>query len=310
MDVINEASLKRAILKLLVEDEEFRVSLLSALDWESIRWGIKELRERAEEHDRKFNEILAQIREIQRVQAEHTRILEEHTKRLEEHDRKFNEILAQIREIQRVQAEHTKRLEEHDRKFNEIIAEIREIRRIQAEQARILEEHGRLIEGLREEVADLRRRVEITIGSMGRRWGRDLEMTVLRIFRRALEERGVEPGRVERLRIQDRDGSITGYAGRRVEVDFCVSDETFTLVEVKSHANLDHVEWFHQVSLWVERALGRRVDRLLVAVNVDDDALDRARELGIDVVYGNVIPAPEGGEEPEREASAGGRREE
>jgi hypothetical protein len=36
-----------------------------------------------------------------------------------------------------------------------------------------------------------------------------------------------------------------------------------------------------------ERILGRKADRLiLVAVNIDREALERARELGVDVVYG------------------------
>jgi post-segregation antitoxin (ccd killing protein) len=40
----------------------------------------------------------------------------------------------------------------------------------------------------------------------------------------------------------------------------------------------------------VERILGRKADRLiLVAVNIDREALERARELGVDVVYGGVV---------------------
>jgi len=53
---------------------------------------------------------------------------------------------------------------------------------------------------LREEFIQLSRRVEVTIGSMGKRWGMDLERTVLEIFRKVLEERGIEPGKVEKFR--------------------------------------------------------------------------------------------------------------
>ena len=42
--------------------------------------------------------------------------------------------------------------------------------------------------------------------------------------------------------------------------------------------------------LIVERILSRRVDRLvLVAVNIDAEALVRARELGIDVIYSSAV---------------------
>jgi len=72
-----EAELKSRILRLLEEDREFRLSVAGLV-------GFKEVLERLEEHDRKFDEILG---------------------RLEEHDRKFDEILG--------------RLEEHDRRFEE-----------------------------------------------------------------------------------------------------------------------------------------------------------------------------------------------
>jgi hypothetical protein len=41
-------------------------------------------------------------------------------------------------------------------------------------------------------------RVEVTIGSMGRRWGEDLERMVLEIFKEALEKRGIEPKKLKR----------------------------------------------------------------------------------------------------------------
>ena len=85
-----------------------------------------------------------------------------------------------------------RRLERHDRKFNKIVNEIKK---------------------LREDFNKLSMRVEVTIGSMGRRWGEDLERMVLEIFREALEKRGIEPGKVEKLRFTDRDGSITGVRG-------------------------------------------------------------------------------------------------
>ncbi len=47
------------------------------------------------------------------------------------------------------------------------------------------------------------KRIEVALGSIGRRWGRDLEKMVLEIFREALERRGIEPGKVERLTLED-----------------------------------------------------------------------------------------------------------
>jgi hypothetical protein len=128
------------------------------------------------------------------------------------------------------------------------------------------------------------KKIEVTLGSIGR--GRDLEKMVLEIFKEALERRGVEPGRVEKLTLGDEEGV-------RLEIDVYIHDGKAYLIEVKSRAELAHVEWFSQKAKLAAEALakqGKKVERLiLVAVHVDEEALERARQLGIDVIYGNVL---------------------
>jgi len=59
---------------------------------------------------------------------------------------------------------------------------------------------------------------------------------------------------------------------------------------VKSNTELDHVEVLPTKGKVVERVLGKRVEEMiLVTVNVDREAYDRAKELGIEVICGNVI---------------------
>jgi len=130
------------------------------------------------------------------------------------------------------------------------------------------------------------KKIEVTLGSIGRRWGRDLEKMMLEIFRETLERRGIEPGRVEKL-------TLEGKEGVRLEIDVYIHDGGAYLIEVKSRSELAHVEWFSQRARLAAEALakqGRKVERLiLVAVHVDEEALERARQLGIDVIYGNVL---------------------
>ena len=133
---MSSAELKRRILRLLREDEEFRYAVLGMV-------GYGELLKRAEEHDRKFNEILARLEEHDRKFAEIIAKLEEHSKRFEEHDRKFNEILARLEEHDRKFEEIVARLEEHDRKFAEIMARLEEHDRKFEEIMARLEEHDR-----------------------------------------------------------------------------------------------------------------------------------------------------------------------
>jgi len=189
-------------------------------------------------------------------------------KRLEKHDKKFVMILKRLREHDKKFTEVLTRLEEHDKKFSEILNEIKQ---------------------LREDFKRLSTRVEVTIGSMRRRWGEDLERMVLEILKEALKKRGIEPGKVEKMRFVDEDGKITGIRGRIVNID-SIKDEKLYLIEVKSRAELDHVEALLIKAEAVEKFLKRKVDKIiLVAVNVDREAYNRAIDLGIDVICGNVI---------------------
>ena len=158
--------------------------------------------------------------------------------------------------------------------------------------SKLLEEHSKLMERHEKRLEELARAVgelKVAVGSLGRRWGRDLERTVLELYRHALEERGVEPGRVEKFVYTDVDGRFY-RRGARIEVDVYIHDGGMYLVEVKSHAELDDVEWFYEKAGIVEKILRRKAAKLIiVAVNIDKEALQRAQELGIEAVYGAVI---------------------
>ena len=108
---------------------------------------------------------------------------------------------------------------------------------------------------------------------------------VLELFREALERRGVEAEKVEKLALKTDVGAI--------DVDIYIHDGKGYLIEVKSVAYGDDVGWFAwRAKLAAEELArqGKRVERLiLVAVHIDKEALERARQLGIDVIYGNVL---------------------
>jgi len=224
LDVVE---LKKRVIELLREDEEFRLAVAGLLNLNTILLELKKLRE-------DFN-----------------RLVELEEKRWEENNKRWEE--------------NNKRWEEARKRFEAIEVELARLSKAVAE-------------------------VEVVLGSIGRRWGRDLEKAVLEIYRHALEERGIEPGKVEKFVYVDSEGKYY-KKGARVEVDVYVHDERLYLIEVKSHAEYEDVEWFHDVSKIVEKVLGREADKLiLVAVHIDEEALKRARELGMDVIYGAAIP--------------------
>jgi len=229
------------------------------LDWQRLEEVVTRaiLRARSEEM-REMAEAVKLLASYMREGFEGTfKILEKHSQLLEEHSKLLRE--------------HSKFLEEHTR--------------ILEEHSKTLEGHGRRLEELTRAVGELK----VAVGSLGRRWGRDLERTVLELYRHALEERGIEPGRVEKFIYTDVDGRFY-RRGARIEVDVYVHDEKVYLVEVKSHAELEDVEWFYDKAGIVEKILGRKAEKLIIAaVNIDKEALERARQLGIDTIYGTVI---------------------
>jgi hypothetical protein len=141
------------------------------------------------------------------------------------------------------------------------------------------------IEEMRRTYDERLKRLEVTLGHLGGRWGRDLEKVVLELFKEALERRGVEAERVEKLVLKTDVGAI--------DVDVYIHDGRGYLIDVEAVAYGDDVGWFAwRAKLAAEELArqGKKVERLiLVAVHIDKEALEKARQLGIDVIYGNVF---------------------
>jgi hypothetical protein len=171
--------------------------------------------------------------------------------RLEEHDKKFVTI--------------EERLEEYDKKFNAILEELKGLRLVTDE-------------------------ISVTIGSLTRRYGKDLEKTILKIYKDQLIQMGINPDNAKRFRYIDKEGKY-GIKGKEYEFDIVVSDDAIDVIEVKTHASKDDVEWFNDKVERVKSEFGKPIRRkVMVAVHIDEDALDRANELGINAIYGHVIP--------------------
>jgi len=128
-------------------------------------------------------------------------------------------------------------------------------------------------------------RIEASLGSLGGRLGIDLERAILNIYRDVLEKMGVEPGRVERISYKDIDGRYY-RKGARLELDIYIHDSGASFIEVKPLADINDVEWFQQRCEIFEKILGKKPSRkILIAINILSEALERARELGIEVIY-------------------------
>ena len=241
----------------------------------SIDWGkLEEVVERA----------------VKRARAEELRDVAEAIKTLAEYVKKGFDI---IEEHSRVLAEHSRVLAEHSKRIEELSKRVEEHSKVLAEHSKRLEELTRAVQEQGRRIEELARRVgeqSAALGSIGRRWGRDLEKMVIELYRHVLEERGIVPEKIGRFTYVDTDGRYY-VKGSRIEFDIYIHNDKVYLVEVKSHADIEDVEWFYKRAEIYEKIRGRRPDKLvLVAVHIDEDAYERAKELGIEVIYGAIIP--------------------
>ncbi|MEM4465595.1 MAG: DUF3782 domain-containing protein [Ignisphaera sp.] len=161
------------------------------------------------------------------------------------------------------------------------------------EHSKRLEELTRRVEELTLTVANLAKavvEVKIAVGSFTGRVGLDLEKTVFNLYRDVLLTLGIRDiEKVDRFIYRDVDGRYIGKGGR-IEVDIYIHNNNTYLIEVKSLAQEEDVDWINKKFEIVTQILNRTPTRkIIIAVNITRDALKRAHELNIDVIYGAVI---------------------
>jgi len=190
--------------------------------------------------------------------------------------------LSELREVLKKQSEHVSALSENVENLSKQVASL-------SDQVTALKEG---VAAFSREVGDLKATVaklNVTVGSVGRRFGLDLERTVLNLYKDALAALGLEEEKVEKLTLEDVDGRLY-KKGARLELDVYVHDQKVYFIEVKSLVELDDVEWFDEKCRIFEKALGVKPERkVLVCLNATKEAVARCSELGIDIVYGRVL---------------------
>src|SRR5579875_1185105 len=165
-------SVKEEFLRLLKEDEEFRLAAAGLL-------GYTEIIKRLDDNEKRMDAVLAEIVRLREDFNREVRLLHEDFNRLSEEQTKLRQ------DFNRLSEEQTKLRQD----FN----------RLSEEQTKLRQDFNTEVSLLHEDIRRLNDRLEVTLGRMGRRWGADLERTLLGTFREVLEREGIEPGRVERF---------------------------------------------------------------------------------------------------------------
>ncbi len=232
---------KKSFLKMLEEDEEFRLAVAAKI-------GLLEILKKLEEHDRKFNEILEELRK--------------HRMKLEEHDRKFDEIEAEIRRIWEELRKHSEILEQHSKMLEQHSKILEQHTEMLEKHTRILEQHTRML------------------GSLGSDIGALTEATLSRFIRDDLLDeirlRGEKLVYIKRMHL------INSY-----EVDLYIeTDKTIYIVEVKTRPSIEDIGKLLRIKEYLKDETSKPVKLILATLKAKTtmDVLSEARKAGIELI--------------------------
>ncbi|ADM27399.1 Protein of unknown function DUF1626 [Ignisphaera aggregans DSM 17230] len=190
------------------------------------------------------------LEELRKLREDFNRFVVEQEKRWEENNRRWEEVYKRFEHIETTLAIHTKNLEQ----LTKAIGELKSF-----------------------------------VGSIGRRWGRDLEKMILELYRDIVKGFGIDIERIEKVYFRDYDGKYL-QRGARIELDIYMSNSIVYLIEVKSLVEEEDIEWFNKkCEIFAKEKNISNYKKLVIAINITKEALERAKELGIETIYGSVI---------------------
>ncbi len=226
---------------------------------------LAELRQLREDSERRWQEML---RRLEAAEQAWQRKWEENQRRWEEQQRRWEENQRRWEEQQRKWEENQRRWEEQQRKWEE--------------QQRKWEENQEILRELMREIKRLDRRIDITIGALGARWGLHAESAFRNALAAILQE--VAPG-VQVLRVVEWDdrGEVFGRPDQ-VELDLILKNGDLIIGEIKSSMSKADMYSFERKARFYERRHKQKAKRLMViSPMVEPQAHEVARQLGIEV---------------------------
>jgi hypothetical protein len=282
------------MLRLLKEDEEFRYAVAGLLGLEEIlkrldrnEQELVRLREDMAKMFEKHEERFARIEEeIGRIWREIAKLREDMIKGFERHDLELARLREDMvkgferhdREIERLREDMIKGFERHDA----------ELAKLREDMVKGFERHDREIQRLTEEMNKLREDmtkgfelVNRHISAIGARWGIMAEDAFREGLRGILEkEFGVK---VDRWIARDEDGMVYGFSSV-IEIDIAIKDGKTMLIEISSSVDKSKVAAFLRKAQLYEKKTGIKPERLImVTPYADEDAIEAAREVGVEV---------------------------
>ncbi len=186
--------------------------------------AINEHSKAIQELQKAVNENSKAIQELQKAVNEHSKVLEEHSKAIQELQKAVNEHSEAIKSLQNAVNENTKAVQELQKTVNEHSEAIKGLQNA-------INEHSKAIQ----ELVNEQKKLSVEIGSFTSRAGKNMEKTMLMLYKKALELHGVDPDKVIHGNIIDTLGVIE--KNRIFEVDFYETNDYIYVFEIKNFAD-------------------------------------------------------------------------
>ena len=316
------SDIRDALIKLLRDDPAFRRELIRAINMEDAVWGerlesirklLEEQSKLSVENTRVLESLLkstSELTEAQKgIESELTKLVER-INNLAEAQQRTEERLSKLTERVNELAEAQKRTEDGLNKLTERVNDLTDrldkltervndltdrldklterVNELAEAQKRTEDGLSRLTDAIGElskEVIGLKKRMD----SMGRRWGEDYEEVIKLFFKELVEVEKIDLRYVNRFTYKDEAGQF-GPKGSIYEIDVLARNGRVYLIEVKSFADEDDLDWFNVKCSTVTKAFGFNDPiKLFLAVSATEEAVERAKNYGIKMLTGDVI---------------------
>jgi len=283
---------KKMFLRLLKEDEEFRLAVAGLI-------GFEELLKRFERHEEELRRVWEAIEKLRQdlhmFMKEQEKRWEENNRRWEENNRRWEENNKKWEMNWRLWEENNKRWEENNKRWEENWRRWEEnskrweennkrweeaYKRFEAIERKLLE-HDKRFEALMRRMDLLEKRIDRKITMLGARWGLETEKSFRRAVKGLVEE-VLGRGKVEKWKFYDEKGEVYGYPSE-VEIDLLIRDEAHILVEVKASASSGDVVELWKIGGLYQRVTGIRPRLVIITPFIDERAMKTAKELGVEV---------------------------
>jgi len=278
------ANLRGELLRLLREDEEFRLAVMGLLGYTDVKSSVDRLVEAVNEltkavksHDERLTRLENAVEELTRAVKAHEDRLTRVEDRLTRLENAVEELTKAVKEQSRAIEELAKIVKSHEERLAGVEERLARLENAVMELTKAVRSHEDRLARVEDAIKAFDRRLM----ALGARWGVESEEA----FRNAM--RGVVEGilgvaTVGKWVYFDKDGVVYGHPSQ-VEVDVAIRDGTHILIEIKASASSGDALEFSRVGKLYETITGIKPRLVLVTPFIDDRGLEAARKLGIEV---------------------------